>query len=358
MTTHDEYDQTRDAPAQVDRAPGAGLPDEAYYQQPQPQPQQNNLRRIGTALILIGLIWLAFELVLRGVSFPTGGSTTLVDRTLTGERVELSVDNGDVDIRAAERGDIQVRAVVRGGSGSDYRVEVRESGDAVLIDSTRQCFFCWGSGDLHVEVLMPVGTAIEADTINGDLTITNTESDVAARTTNGQIEIVDAQNITVRTTSGDIELHEIRGEANIVTVSGEVQLEGSEVSNARVETTSGNVELDGVAGTVDVRTISGDIEIASSTSAELHLRTTSGDIAYSGALGDGTHAINTISGDVTLELPRDGNFQLDVSTISGDIDNAFAVQENTDEGQSSATGTDGPILQVRTTSGDIVIEQE
>ena len=59
MTEQETYDRTLDPP--VTEEPLA-LPNEEYYRQPAPR-QASSAARLGMLLVLIGLVWLAVELV-------------------------------------------------------------------------------------------------------------------------------------------------------------------------------------------------------------------------------------------------------------------------------------------------------
>jgi DUF4097 and DUF4098 domain-containing protein YvlB len=70
--------------------------------------------------------------------------------------------------------------------------------------------------------------------------------------------------------------------------------------------------------------------------------------------------MNTISGDVNLQLPEASGFRLDASTVSGDISNEFELREG-EQSRRSLSGVAGDgsaTLTIGTTSGDINIERQ
>ena len=89
---------------------------------------------------------------------------------------------------------------------------------------------------------------------------------------------------------------------------------------------SGEVRLTDVRGNVDVGTVSGDIDLRGVTAKIVRAKTTSGDVTYDGIDRSGRplRAV-THSGDIGLHIPRDANAQLTVSTWSGSIDSQFPI---------------------------------
>src|SRR5690349_6488652 len=87
MMHQETYDPTLDAPQ---APPGPPLPDEEYYRQSGAPRRAGRPRGLGVALVLVGIMLLAFQIVGRGLPFGGAvGATTLVDQTLPGDRIEL-----------------------------------------------------------------------------------------------------------------------------------------------------------------------------------------------------------------------------------------------------------------------------
>ena len=364
MTDRDTYDRTLDSPATpaaeaAVRAPK--LPDEPYYQQPAPR---RSARRatLGVALVLVGLVLFAFQVFGSGLPFNAGGTIPLVDERLAGNRVELSVASSDVEVRSWDGSDIRVEATQRGGSRGDYTVDVNTSGGTVRVVETSRNLFClFCSRNVSYRISVPSGAQADIRTASGDITVEGLSGALALSTVSGEIRASDVSGgLTAGTTSGDVRLEDVAGKLEVNTVSGGVKLEDGKIDGATVNTTSGDVNLDGVAGPINVGTISGDVAVRDGHSTQLAISTTSGEFNYSGDLAPGQpNTINTVSGDVKLELPEDSGIRLDTSTISGDISNDFDLSDRA-EGLRSLKGVvgDGSTnLTVGTTSGDISIEK-
>src|SRR5262245_62613171 len=86
MTEQETLERTHDvAPEQAQPA----LPDEPYYR---PAPQQGNgAARLGALLVIIGLIWLAIELVGYGPFFGASQRNASIAAPLPGNQLELDL---------------------------------------------------------------------------------------------------------------------------------------------------------------------------------------------------------------------------------------------------------------------------
>ena len=135
-----------------------------------------------------------------------------------------------------------------------------------------------------------------------------------------------------------------------------------------------------IAGPVRGGAGSGDIEVQEIGSGDIDLRTGSGNISVRGIQGalrgeagsgditaEGTQAgaweIRTGSGNVHVRLPANAAFDADISTSSGTLDVGapitMTVEGRVEESRKPIVGKargGGPLLTVRTGSGDIHIE--
>ena len=125
--------------------------------------------------------------------------------------------------------------------------------------------------------------------------------------------------------------------------SGDIEVE---------ETGSGDVELHTGSGNIHVRGIQGGF----------HGETGSGDVSAEGAQS-GAWEIRTGSGNVDVRLPANAAFDADISTSSGSVQVdsplEMTVQGRVQETRKSIHGKvrgGGPMLSVRTGSGDIHIQ--
>ena len=354
MTDQETYDRTLDAPPQ----PGASLPNEPYYQRPQPARRAGGL---GAVLVLVGLLLLAFQLFGRGL-IGGSGSITLVDQDYQGSRIELSAAASDVEIRPGGSR-IHVEAIQRGGSRGDYQVDVVPSGDTLRVTETSHSFFClFCSRAVSYRISVPRGAQADIRTGSGEIDVDGLSGAVSLASVSGDVRAGDLTGgLAVSTTSGDVRLHDIAGKLSVGSISGDVTLENGNVAGAAVNTTSGEVSLDGVAGALQLTSVSGGISVRDARDGQLAFSTTSGGIEYQGSLAPGgVNKVDTISGDVRLRLPESSGFRLDASTVSGDLSSEFELRDGGPilRGLSGVAGDGSATLTIGTTSGDIRVERQ
>jgi DUF4097 and DUF4098 domain-containing protein YvlB len=112
---------------------------------------------------------------------------------------------------------------------------------------------------------------------------------------------------------------------------------------------------------VDIRTGSGNI-IVTGIHGGFHAESGSGDIHGNG-LPSNMWSIRTGSGNVTLRVPSDANFDVDISSSSGSVTLGHpvttTVQGRVQESRKSVVGkvgNGGPIVSVHTGSGDVRVD--
>jgi hypothetical protein len=364
MNDQETYDHKLDTPAPPtsDAAVEAPtLPNEPYYQQPVPRRHARNAS-LGVALVLVGLVLFAFQVVGRSLPINSGGTIPLIDQQLSGNRLELSAAASDVEVRSWNGSEIRVEATQRGGERGDYTIDVSTSGGTVRVVESSHNFFClFCSRHVSYQISLPNSAQADIKTASGDITVEDLKGAVVLSTVSGEIHASDLEGgLTAGTTSGEVQLNNVVGKLEVNTISGDVQLEDGKVDGATVNTTSGKVQLEGVAGALNIGTVSGDVAVRDAHDSQLTISTTSGEVEYSGDLAQGgSNSVNSISGDVTLALPEDAGIRLDASTISGSISSGVELN-NREEGLRSLKGIAGDgatNLTIGTTSGDISIEK-
>jgi len=362
MTDHETYDRTRDAPspASVAAQPAGPLPNEPYYQrQPQRAPRAKGL---GVALVLVGMLLLAFQVFGRDVGFGGTGNITLVDQDYQGNRIELSAAASDVEIRPGGSS-IHIEAIQRGGSQGDYKVDVVPSGNTLRVTETSGNFFWFfGSRSVRYRISVPSGAQADIRTASGEIDVEGLSGGVSLASVSGDVHASNLTGgLTVSTTSGEVVLNGIVGKLDVGSISGDVVLEDGKIDGATVSTTSGEVQLDGVAGPLKLTSVSGDIHVREARDGQLDLSTTSGEIEYQGSLASASgNTLDSISGDVNLRLPENSDFRLDASTVSGDLSSEFEPHDGETARRSlnGVVGDGSATLTIGTTSGDIDIERQ
>ena len=150
------------------------------------------------------------------------------------------------------------------------------------------------------------------------------------------------EEIEIRTTSGDIEIEDVRleGKLRIQTVSGDVNLDSETMHDCEIISTSGDIEIEDVKleGKLRIQTVSGDMNLDNETMHACEIITTSGDVEARDLIST-DFSVKTVSGDVDLdELEAD---RVDISSTSGDVEICMS------------DACEGYTLKGKTTSGDI-----
>ena len=265
--------------------------------------------------------------------------------------LEVQTRSGNVTVRSGAAGSVAIHGKIFVGdhwlfgnrhadvSDIEQNPPLRQEGNSIRIDYVN-------ARDISVdyEITVPAETTIRSHSGSGDQTIEGTRG-----------------NIDLQTGSGDVRLRRLTGEIHLQTGSGDVR--ALAISGpVRGGAGSGNIEVEEEgAGDVDLHTGSGNVSVRGMQGA-LHAEAGSGDISAEGTQ-TGTWEIRTGSGNVHVRLPANAAFDANLSTSSGTLDVGPAitmtVQGRVQEARKQIMGKargGGPLLTVRTGSGDIHIE--
>lgn len=305
--------------------------------------------RSSIALFVIALVVL-FTSTAVFASTPQGA----FERTLTVSgpvNLEVLTRSGDITVRAGSSGSIFIRGKIYVGNrwfGTNREADVheieqhppiRQEGNNIHID-----YVDVRNISVDYEISVPADTVVRTRSGSGDQIIEGTHGKVDTQTGSGNVKLTNLTGeIRLQTGSGDVRAHQISGSVKGGTGSGDVEVE---------ETSSGDVDLRTGSGTITARGIHGGF----------HGETGSGDVTAEGTQS-GSWEIHTGSGNVHVRLPANAAFDADISTSSGTIDVGspieMTVQGRVDDTHRQIHGKvhgGGPLLRVRTGSGDIHIQ--
>lgn len=214
-----------------------------------------------------------------------------------------------------------------------------------------------GPAQVHVEVVDGPAAVVEID--GGVLTVAHEPErwigSVMKRAQAVVTVTVPADTPTViRTVSGDVFVAGLRDGVSINTVSGAVT--ATDVAGSlTLRTVSGEIQGESVDGHLDLNTVSGHCTVTGRLD-ELTARAVSGDLTFDIG-GAPASSLTTVSGDVVMRLPEDAALDLDVTTVSGHLDSAFAVLGTSSKRRlaGSIGSGGGPRVSVRTMSGDVAL---
>ena len=261
--------------------------------------------------------------------------------------VKIETDGGNVDT-----------------TGVVGRVEAESGGGGIHLDDI--------GGGVHAET---GGGSIEVGTISGDIglhtgggsiEIHHANGKLVAETGGGSISIMSAaQGASVETGGGGIQVHQCLGKIKVSTGGGSVDL-GDIGGSAEIETGGGSIHLASAKGPVEAHTGGGGIELYGVPSARAE--TGAGGIVVklvkTGA-EPANSTLETSAGDITVYIASDVAVSVRASVdlgsghrIMSDFPDIHVSSEGDKWGPRtiSAEGKlngGGPLLKVRTTTGDI-----
>src|SRR5215469_11987091 len=276
------------------------------------------------------------------------------DRTLSVSGpvdLEVLTHSGDVRIRAGSSGSVQIHGKIYvgdrwlGGRREDdvHAIEqnppIRQDGNNIHVE-----YVNYRNISIDYEITVPAETTIRTKSGSGDQTVEGTHGNAEVETGSGDVRLSNLEGeIRVQTGSGDLRARQVSGSVRGSTGSGDVEIEELGPGDIDFHTGSGNITARGVQGS-------------------FHGETGSGEITAEGQQR-GTWDARTGSGNVRLRLPSNAAFEADISTSSGSIDVGapieMTVQGRVGDMHKSIHGKvrgGGPLLRVRTGSGDIHIE--
>ena len=134
--------------------------------------------------------------------------------------------------------------------------------------------------------------------------------------------------------SGDVRTEASGEDIECRTVSGDVHITGSGKKGlVSITTVSGDATATQVAGELNGSTVSGDFTLGAGETTRSRLRSTSGDLSVTAQLApDARVDIESISGDVRLDLLSPVAAEFEVSSFNGEIRNCFGPKPvRTDE---------------------------
>jgi hypothetical protein len=265
--------------------------------------------------------------------------------------LEVQTRSGDIIVRSGPAGSVAIRGKIYVGDrwlAGNRHAEVaeieqhpplRQDGNSVRIDYVN-------ARDISVnyEITVPVDTTVHAHTGSGDQVIEDVHGNADLQSGSGNMKLSRLTGeIRVQTGSGDVQAREIAGPVRGGAGSGNLELE---------ETGAGDVDLHTGSGNVTVRGIQGAFRGEAG----------SGDITAEGTQMGGWE-IRTGSGNIRVRLPANAAFDANLSTSSGTLDVdapiTMTVQGRVQETHKQIVGKvrgGGPLLTLRTGSGDIHIE--
>ena len=269
---------------------------------------------------------------------------TRVDSTFAfdkGSRVDVAIAAGEIIITGWTRPEAKVIASTDRGwvdaQLSSHRITLQTRSDRGR------------SGPSRIEIMVPIGTRVEASSASGSIRVTGTDGEVGATSASGAIEVLGATDrISVQTANGKIHVARLKG-------------------RTRLETIGATLEAEDVAGDITAGTVSGRITLRDIKSSHAKAETVNASVTYAGTIDpSGSYEFSTHSGNVHLEIPDNSGGDLFLETFSGHISSAFPITLQPGDISAMARhgkkmqfmiGKGGARITASTFSGNIIIDK-
>jgi hypothetical protein len=121
---------------------------------------------------------------------------------------------------------------------------------------------------------------------------------------------------------------------------------------------SGDVWVEGAEGRIRAGSVSGEVTVRAARATSVRASSVSGDVEVriENLVGDGDLNFNSVSGNVTAELPKAIDADVTMRSVSGSFDSDFPLTLNGRMNRHSLEariGKGGRMLEVHTVSGDV-----
>lgn len=240
--------------------------------------------------------------------------------------VTLSNISGTIKVHGWDRREVHVQ------TEDDKRVELRrEDGSNSSGPATRlQVLFARNTGDPNQpEDYEECGeeSDVMLDVPRGATVFLKSQS--------GDIDVEGVAEVHVETSSGDVNARRLTKAIEIASASGDLTIDDS-AGRVRASSISGDVDVTNVRANdasdfIKVKSVSGDVNLSRITHARVDAASVSGELTMTGALArGGSYEFQSVSGDVTLNLPSDSSFRLDAQIFQGgDVSSDFSFRNVT-----------------------------
>ena len=218
--------------------------------------------------------------------------------------VTLCVASGTLRVRGWEKNELRVRSSdarqlelrrldkAHETSTPASRIDVMVLDASTKVNAKRDC-----QALADVEMDIPTGATVQAQTRDGDITIVGVSAAYAG-SQNGNIMIERASKVAeAGSVGGSISLRDSSGRVNLSSAGGIVVVANVKPSNSE--------------DTIEVGTVSGDIQLDRVSISKVMAKTVNGTVTMTGPLArSGNYAFTNMAGDVILAMPHDASFQL------------------------------------------------
>lgn len=253
------------------------------------------------------------------------------------QRLEVDAPGGSITVGTWDRDEVRVQAE----HSSRTYVEIDRSGSTLEVEAEARR----GPANIVDFVLtIPRGLDLELDGMYTDILVEGVEGEVEAETL-----------------QGDITIRGGRGRVEVGSVSGRILVEGAQ-GVVEVETAAGDIRVRDGSGEVYGESAGGDIILEGMRATAVDVGAVGGRVFYGGTFEPGgTYFFGSHGGSVTLALPEGTGATLNLATLHGGITSNLGEGPSTferGERHSFQIGGGGALVEVETFAGRIRVLRE
>lgn len=257
-------------------------------------------------------------------------------------RVSVSNVAGQIEVEAWDRNEMHltgslaedVEKLEITGSAASLKIVVK------LPERSRKHGNHEGETVLHLR--LPAGVTLDAEGVSADVSVRGLRGPVEAKSVSGDIRVdVGSTRVKAGTVSGDVTVH------------------APSATDTRASSVSGDVTVRAASGEVRGESVSGDVSVHAGELKRLGMESVSGDLEIVGELTrDSEVSVETLSGGVTLTLPKLPDCDLDMETFSGELESAFAPGPASGAKEFHRDGAGKGRIKLNSFSGDIELRKK
>lgn len=243
-----------------------------------------------------------------------------VDKSLPAANItKVSIDNlrGDVKIKGWSKNQVDVS----GELDDETQEFIFKQQDSTIyikvkVHNDRGHFSHHGGSDLAIYV--PEHVRVNFNGVSSSFSVEDIEAGVEGKSVSGNITVSNVKShAELSTVSGNIDAKNLQGKINMTSVSGNVEDVDSS-GKLNLKSVSGKVDTRSSAKDVDLSVVSGDIEFTLAQVDELEVSSVSGEIEGKLSLNDnGRLDMSSVSGDIAIEFTNDVQASFRLKTNAG-----------------------------------------
>ena len=251
-------------------------------------------------------------------------------------RVAVSNVAGLIEVEAWDKNELhltgtmadEVEKIEITGSDSSLKIEVK------LPERTRNV------GDTVLKLKIPAGASLDAEAVSADIRAKGLRGAVSAESVSGDIDLdVGSKRVKAQTVSGDVTLQAPSEDTRIESVSGNVTLRGGK-GEVRGESVSGNLQVQArELRMLDLETVSGDMEL---------------DLEFT---RDAEIEVETLSGDVRVTVSQLPDMDIELETYSGELESGLLPGLRKQK-EFDRDGEGKGRLRLHSFSGDVILKKK